>query len=204
MRGRFWHGKPVKKDDLVVLNANLYGERKRIESTIEAFNEISKDFPNLRLWLHGGATKETVGLVKNKDALIISSRIKSSELNLIYNVCQIGLQTSWGEGWSLTNCEHALTGALQVVPDWLACGFHFEKGRGILYPVEQKRSVNEAKKKVIIGVPQQASVNLALKEAINSLTEWDPIETIKYINSYSWESAAEKLNRLIKYNADEN
>ena len=39
-------------------------------------------------------------------------------------VGKINIQTSTGEGWSLTNMESALFRSLQVVPNFLACGYH--------------------------------------------------------------------------------
>ncbi len=201
MKERFWKSeiKKIEEGDLIILNANLFGERKRIDITIKAFeNALDHEHDKrLLLWLHGGYDESLEISDRVRKRLIISNKVLTSELNLIYNVAQIGINTSWGEGWSLTNCEHAITGAIQVVPDWLACKFHFGENRGLLIKVDETESVNEAQAKVIIGVPNQLSANLKLLEAIVS-REWDPEPTIKYINQYTWESAAEKLIRVLK------
>ena len=42
-------------------------------------------------------------------------------LNLIYNTCNIRLNTSPSEGWGLVSFEHAATGATQLVPDHMSC-----------------------------------------------------------------------------------
>ena len=42
-------------------------------------------------------------------------------LNWIFNACDVGINTSVGEGWGLVNLEHAATGAAQVVPRHSAC-----------------------------------------------------------------------------------
>lgn len=194
MRGRFFEApQPLSVDDIIVLNANLYGSRKRIEATVDAFNQVSKEFPNLKLWLHGGANAQTVNLVEDKNRLITSSKVKNSELNLIYNICDVGLQTSWGEGWSLTNCEHGKLGKLQVVPDFLACQFHFSEGRGLLVPVDLVNSKNEAGSDVIIGEPRQSEVINQLRESITMFKNFNSENTRKHIKQYTWESEANKM-----------
>ena len=43
------------------------------------------------------------------------------ELNVLYNACDVGLNTSEGEGFGLIALEHAAAGAAQVVPRHSAC-----------------------------------------------------------------------------------
>jgi glycosyltransferase involved in cell wall biosynthesis len=43
--------------------------------------------------------------------------IDLEDLNLLYNACDVGINTGLGEGFGLPNAEHAATGALQIVPD---------------------------------------------------------------------------------------
>jgi hypothetical protein len=203
-RGRFWNSpEEISETDLIILNANIYDSRKRIEATVEAFNDLVQKYTGqrkLKLWLHGGLVSgvtELIAKLPNLESRIISSsKVSNSELSLIYNSCQIGLQTSWGEGWSLTNCEHAMTGALQVVPDFLACGFHFSNGRGILVPVTEVLDTNEANTKVTIGVPKHDEVVKALEKAIEK--NYDPKPTIEYLNKYTWESETRNLVNGLK------
>jgi glycosyltransferase involved in cell wall biosynthesis len=57
------------------------------------------------------------------DRLIITSNnpslswVPDDKLNMIYNACDVGLNTSMGEGWGLCSWEHAATGKPQIVPD---------------------------------------------------------------------------------------
>jgi hypothetical protein len=39
------------------------------------------------------------------------------KLNLVYNTCDVGVNTCIGEGWGLVNFEHAATRTAQIVPD---------------------------------------------------------------------------------------
>jgi glycosyltransferase involved in cell wall biosynthesis len=64
---------------------------------------------------------------KIDDKMIITSatvgiqRVPPEKLNVIYNACDVGVNTSMGEGWGLVNVEHAATGAVQIVPRHSAC-----------------------------------------------------------------------------------
>lgn len=121
-------------DGFVVLNANRNQPRKRIDVTLKGFALFARDKPeNVFLYLHMGV--EDVGWdVKTlarrygiEDRLILTSESHSTPgvsdeiLNQIYNCCDVGLNTSLGEGWGLVSLEHAATGAAQVVPNHSAC-----------------------------------------------------------------------------------
>ena len=77
-----------------------------------------KEHPNVKFWLHTKTESiefklfiaKYLDLISNKSLILTNNDISDSELNYIYNCCDIGLQTSTGEGWSLTNCEHQKTG----------------------------------------------------------------------------------------------
>lgn len=47
---------------------------------------------------------------------VIDGEVKSSDLNELYNCCDIGLNTTSGEGWGLTPCEMALIGIPTILP----------------------------------------------------------------------------------------
>jgi len=55
------------------------------------------------------------------------------ELNELYNICSVGINTSMGEGWGLVSFEHAATGMAQIVPDHSACG-ELWKDCGLVIP----------------------------------------------------------------------
>ncbi len=117
-------------DSFVVLNANRNQPRKCIDVTLRAFAEFARDKPdNVLLYLHMGkvdlgwdvvALGERFGIT---DRLVMSTaadqmpELSEDNLNLMYNACDVGLNTSGAEGWGLVSFEHASTGAAQVVPD---------------------------------------------------------------------------------------
>jgi D-inositol-3-phosphate glycosyltransferase len=121
-------------DDFIVLNANRNQPRKRIDLTIMGFAQFARDKPpGVRLYLHMGV--EDVGwnvvvLARRygiEDRLILTSdaanlpAVDDPMLNRIYNACDVGINTSIGEGWGLINVEHAAAGAAQIVPRHSAC-----------------------------------------------------------------------------------
>jgi glycosyltransferase involved in cell wall biosynthesis len=122
-------------DTFVVLNANRNHVRKRLDVTVEGFALFARSRPEALLCLHCGP-RDTMGwdLERLVDHWGIADRVvftspsavlpdaDDDRLNLIYNACDVGLNTSVGEGWGLTSVEHAATGAAQVVPDHTACG----------------------------------------------------------------------------------
>lgn len=117
------------KDAFIILSAHRNQPRKRIDITIEGFNKFAKDKDNVFLYLHCGSKDVGVDIFKLTERLgcdnklIVTSttrmiqNIPAERLNIIYNACDVGINTSTGEGWSLTNMEHAVTGAPQVVPN---------------------------------------------------------------------------------------
>jgi glycosyltransferase involved in cell wall biosynthesis len=64
----------------------------------------------------------------------LGSRIVGdAELNLLYNACDVGINTAMGEGFGLVSCEHGAAGAAQIVPDHTGCA-DLWRGRGELIP----------------------------------------------------------------------
>jgi D-inositol-3-phosphate glycosyltransferase len=117
----------------VVLNANRNQPRKRIDLTIQGFAAFAGSAPEARLCLHMGLKDHGVDLRAFAaregilDRLLLTARgdglpaYSDAELNLVYNACDVGLNTSMGEGWGLVSFEHGATGAAQVVPRHSAC-----------------------------------------------------------------------------------
>jgi glycosyltransferase involved in cell wall biosynthesis len=122
-------------DAFVFLNANQNRARKRLDVTIEAFAAFAQGKPaNVKLYLHC-APHGYADLRAEAERHGIGARILLTEeegwehpvvseerLNLIYNACDAGVNTSSGEGWGLVSFEHGSTGAAQIVPKHSACG----------------------------------------------------------------------------------
>jgi glycosyltransferase involved in cell wall biosynthesis len=127
------HGIDIAPDAFVVLNANRNQKRKRVELTMRGFAQFARGRPSARLYLHMGMRDlgcDVLGLADElgiADRLITTTRsaahprVPDAQLNLIYNACDVGLNTAAAEGFGLVSLEHAAAGAAQVVPDHGAC-----------------------------------------------------------------------------------
>jgi glycosyltransferase involved in cell wall biosynthesis len=139
-------------DDLegrfIVLNANRNQPRKRIDTTVRGFALFAEGKPpGVNLFLHMGV--EDVGwnviqLARRygvEDRVLMSSlnkmiqAVSRQQLNLVYNACDVGLNTSSAEGWGLPSFEHAATRAAQVVPRHSACAELWEDSGLLVEPV---------------------------------------------------------------------
>lgn len=132
-------------NSFIILNGNRNQPRKRIDITMWVFREFQKNKPDAKLYLHMGVQDLGYNIAElatrygfdNK--LILSSTsnqipsVPEERLNIIYNACDVGINTSIGEGWGLVNWEHAATGKLQILPRHSALTEIWED-RAILIP----------------------------------------------------------------------
>jgi D-inositol-3-phosphate glycosyltransferase len=134
-------------EHFIVLNANRNQPRKRIDLTLRGFALFAQDKPpTVQLYLHMGAEDlgwNVLHLARRygiEDRLIMSSldihlpTVPSEQMNLIYNACEVGLNTSAAEGWGLVSFEHAATGAAQIMPRHSACAEIWEGSAVFLEP----------------------------------------------------------------------
>lgn len=156
-------------DAFIVLNANRNTLRKRIDLTVAAFAEFARRRSRpVLLWLHMSEHgSRGWNLTRLARGSLIEHRIirgyhrtpvpaaSASHLHAIYNACDVGLNTSVGEGWGLVSLEHAATGAAQIVPShsvhadlWQAAALHVRSYRpfvtGAPYTEEWSVDANEA------------------------------------------------------------
>lgn len=195
-------GIDIGTDEIIVLNANNYVERKQFRLTLEVARRVS----GFKLWLHTNIQDSGFNALLEeyediRDRLILTMNNKSDEfLNLVYNVCQIGLQTSWGEGWSLTNCEHAYVGGLQVVPNFLATKQHFGN-IGYTYPVKQRMHYNEIKQNVIVSLATTRDIANTLQKALKATPQEKTNYTKKirnYLDSHNWNIIANRFKEILE------
>lgn len=131
----------------VVLNASRPDRRKRLDLTIAGFARFAANKPaNVKLCLHHAILPLPVyeqlqswirqfGIEDRVYLNPLGAGVRDDgDLNLLYNACDVGINTSMGEGWGLVNMEHGGTGAAQIVPEHTACA-ELWRGRGELIPV---------------------------------------------------------------------
>lgn len=132
-RRRLFPDRPEVWDGFLVLNANRNVWRKRVDLTLEGFAEFARGKPDAWLYLHMGMHDRGVDVPALAARLGIAGRLLATtdsperpevadeRLNLIYNACDVGVNTATAEGWGLVAWEHAATGAAQIVPRHSAC-----------------------------------------------------------------------------------
>ncbi len=153
-RGELFPDRPDLVNDFIVLNANRNQSRKRLDLTLDGFARFSADKPpDVKLYLHSGIIDEGLNLSARARKLGISERclpsvmtehhpvVSDEKLNRIYNACDVGVNTSLGEGWGLIAFEHGATRAPQVVPRHSACE-ELWKEAGVLLPTTPLESAD--------------------------------------------------------------
>lgn len=131
------------------INAN--NTRKRWDLLFHAFGLFAKRHSNVSLLIKVDSAKPQTSQQYDFNHIIIEAckvycidvkRIKllegnfnESDLNEIYNCCDVGLTTSSGEGWGLIPCEMALCKIPQLMPRYSSFPEIFPESTGLI-PVE--------------------------------------------------------------------
>lgn len=130
---------PELEDKLIFFSGARNQPRKRLDMLMRGFAEFVKNKNDALLYLHCEIVDAHINIQRMakilgiEDKIIVSTgrkqKLTSQQLNLLYNACDVGINTSLGEGWGLPSVEHAATGALQIVPNhsalselWEGCG----------------------------------------------------------------------------------
>jgi glycosyltransferase involved in cell wall biosynthesis len=128
----------LPNDRFIILNLNRNQPRKRYDIMIMSFVELIAKYPTKPIYLFCVCDKgekggwDLFGIFKRElllrnltidqfaDRLMVSSvdmKFRDEDINLFYNVANIGINTADGEGWGLCNFEQMGVGVPQVVPD---------------------------------------------------------------------------------------
>ncbi len=198
------------EDSFIVLNANRFAARKRIELTIAGFARFSVGKPRgVKLCLHMASENFGVslaGLAEKygiRDRLLLTHRrrvhpnLSNEELNRLYNACDVGINTSEGEGWGLVSFEHAATGAAQIVPRHSACAELWEGSAALLEPRSRYQSHQlQVERRTV----DPADVALALEQLYQDHEHRIQMAQAAYRNatqrSYQWDEIADRWHRL--------
>ncbi len=139
-------------DKFIVFNGNRNQPRKNIDQTIKAFAEFAGNKDDVLLYLHmgekdlGWAVKEIFESEMRRRGQDPTAKLcltphmnymqapSDERLNIIYNACDVGLNTANGEGWGLVPFEHAMCKKPQIVPNHTSCK-DIWKGKGLLIDV---------------------------------------------------------------------
>lgn len=193
-------------DSFIVLSAHRNQPRKRLDLTLEGFALFAEKKPeNVKLYMHCGLKDMGVDIIRlsyrySIDMRMVitntnqgTQRVPEERLNLIYNACDVGIATSVGEGWSLTNHEHAATGAVQVVPSHSACKELYEDC-GLLIPTYMKLTNHDTLTVSEFVRPEDVATSLETLYKDEKLLKSLSDKCYKKFSSkkYSWEYIVDK------------
>jgi glycosyltransferase involved in cell wall biosynthesis len=199
------------ESSFLVLNAHRNQPRKRIDITLKAFAAFASGKPkNVQLYLHMGiedAGWHVLKLAKRygvDDRIIVSENrsampvILSEHLNLIYNACDVGLNTATGEGWGLPNFEHAATGNAQIVPRLGALAEIWSEAAEFVdpsYPVVYEGVLSEGQ---VVAVEDVAA---ALERLYSEMRHRESVARACYERAtradYQWPTIGDSWHRLL-------
>ena len=197
------------ENSFVVLNASRPDGRKRVDLTIEGFARFAAGKPaNVRLCLHHAFMGEREAgqirsLIEQHGAERVflnplpGGVISDDALNLLYNACDVGINTSMGEGWGLVSFEHGAAGAAQIVPDHTACG-ELWRGRAELIP--PARSYTPEFSVLEMGEVSVAGVAQALENLYHNPQRRQELAKAAFASArnpaYSWDIIAQQFDDL--------
>jgi D-inositol-3-phosphate glycosyltransferase len=207
----------IPEDQFIVFNGNRNQPRKRIDLTIKAFIEFALDKPDARLWLNMGVKDQgwdIVSLFKRmardygysaEGKLILTSKdfdttrcLPVERLNMVYNACDIGINTCIGEGWGLVNFEHAATRTAQLVPDHTSLAEIFDGIPRIpteSWEVDKNYGLDR-------GVPSASGAAKILdyyynnREELQANADWCYEQLCQ--DRYSWATIGEQMKGIVK------
>lgn len=197
-------------ESFVVLNASRPDRRKRVDLTLEGFARFAADKPgNVRLCLHHAimdaeADEQITSLVRRlglEERLHLNPLgggiVEDRDLNLLYNACDVGINTSMGEGWGLVSFEHGAAGAAQIVPDHSACS-ELWRGRGELIP--PARSYTPDFSVLEMGELSAEGIAQALDHLYHDPNRREELARAAFTAAqnpeYSWDSIAQRFDDL--------
>jgi D-inositol-3-phosphate glycosyltransferase len=151
--------------------------------------------------------EERASLVALVDGLGLTDRVyltpldaptlADADLNLVYNACDVGLNTAMGEGWGLVSFEHAATGAAQIVPDSSACS-ELWAGAAELLPTEE--TYDPRLSPLTMGATSPEAVAAALDRLYNDPEHLRSLSLAAFRNAtqpaYDWDQIAAQWHTL--------
>lgn len=202
----------VNVDDFIVLNANRNQPRKRIDLTIKGFAKFAMGKPdNVKIYLHMGVADEGWHITTLCERYDIVDRtyltsldlspvnfIDDKRLNWIYNSCDVGLNTSMGEGWGLVPFEHGACRRAQIVPDSSAMTEIYGDGRGYLMPIDHYYTYPKVMTEGAVVSPNTVADALEYYYQNPQVRNADANAIYDYITKpeFSWKNIAKQWDEL--------
>lgn len=122
----------IKQSDFIVLNLNKNTTRKRLDVTIMAWIEFLKNNKNAYndcklLLKNDNITHDLIDIIRheclhnnvnyNETICFVNNYVDDENINILYNLADVGINTCDGEGFGLCTFEMAFLEKPQIVPN---------------------------------------------------------------------------------------
>jgi len=210
-------------DGFILTNLNRNQPRKRYDILIMAFVELVVKYPNKPIflmcicdkgekggwWLFELFTRELklrgVSLERFGNRLMLSSQdmsFRDEDINMFYNLADVGISTADGEGWGLCNFEQMGVGIPQVVPDIGGFKEYCSKDTTMLVKPKYRQYLPTTHSPVggEVEVCDPHDVCIAMEEYLldSEKRKKHGDAAKKVIVGYTWEKATESLVKRLK------
>jgi glycosyltransferase involved in cell wall biosynthesis len=212
----------LKENDFIILNLNRNQPRKRWDICLQAFAEVVSrhvDEPiklliattltgawNLMEVYERELKKRGLTLEEGKKHLILidnPQQLTDEDVNILYNVADIGINTCDGEGFGLCNFQQAGIGIPQIVPNIGGFRDFFNQERAIL--VQPKYNLYIESSRDGVGGESEICEWNDFADAIDELYS-NPEQANAMgaaardyiINNYKWDTITKKFYTIVK------
>lgn len=211
----------LKKDDFIILNLNRNQPRKRWDICLQAFAEIvsrHQDKPvklliatalqgswNLLDVYERELKKRGITLEQGMKHLIMidnPQQLSDEEVNILYNLADIGINTCDGEGFGLCNFQQAAIGIPQVIPAIGGFLDFFDKDTASM--IEPVINLYIESSRDGVGGESQLCSYKGFVDAIDAylknpklMEEHGKNAREKILRDYKWSDLGDKLHRII-------
>jgi glycosyltransferase involved in cell wall biosynthesis len=212
----------IKEDDFVIVNLNRNQPRKRWDICLMSYIKfISKHMDEpIRLLIatsmNGGwdfsdmivseCRKYNINVDDFKKHLIIlqnPQQISDFDINVMYNVGDVGMNTCDGEGFGLCNFEQAGVGVPQIVPNIGGFKDFFIKGKNSLLIDPKWTYYCDHSRDFVAGEAEVCDIDDYVSALEYYYTHKETIlihgelARKNILENYSWKSKGEKLHQII-------
>jgi glycosyltransferase involved in cell wall biosynthesis len=129
-----------------------------------------------------------------------SSYVDDQKMNIIYNACDVGINTSMGEGWGLVSFEHAATGAAQIIPRHSGSEDLWEEGAELVEPTGPSAKPAYVNYPLEMNVVSPENIATALEKLYQDKEYLEAMSIAAYQTAlkpqYDWKDIAWKWDSL--------
>jgi len=208
------------RNSFMIVNVNRNQERKGLLYTLLAFKIFRTLIPNSVLYTHcdvendrGGNLKKMAArlgitenwLYPNPEIYKHGRSFSEDYMNGIYNLADINISTTFGEGWGLSCSEGMATKTLGIFPDNTSLTEILADGRGLLYksgnPSTQIIGLGLLDNSIIRPLPNVEDLVDKMLWAYSHCDEVKEIEEKAYawmLENITWEKICSDWDQLIE------